>query len=1103
MRPKISPPEQPPAPAYAPIPPYIPPEAEPPTEPAPAGRGCWQTALRAALTGFLATFIVVLIILAAFMVAYVYIAVNLPAPEELSGRSATFLSTKIYDRNGEVLYEVFDPHAGRRTLVPLSRISPYVIQATVATEDANFYSHPGIDPVGLARAIVRDLRAGELVIGGSTIPQQLVKLVFLSPERTPARKIKEAVLAAEITRRYSKDQILEIYLNEIFYGNLAYGIEAAAQAYFGKPAADLTLAEAALLAGIPQAPAVDDPFTNPDEARWRRSQVLRLMVQNGYITQAQAEAAEREPLPKTLQPFDIRAPHFVMFVRQQLEERYGPEVLYKAGLQVHTTLDYHLQELAEKTVRNQVLSLKDRNATNGALIALRPATGEILAMVGSRGFFDPQIDGQVNVTMRPRQPGSAIKPLTYLAAFEKGWTPATLLWDLPTEFPDGANPPYKPVNYDGKFHGPVLLRQALGNSYNIPAVKALQFVGLPSLLDMARRLGITTLTRSDYGLSLTLGGGDVTLLELTSAYATIANGGLRMPPVAILSVEDSSGRVIEKYEARQGQPVISPQHAYLMTNILSDNAARQPSFGLNSPLKLSRPAAVKTGTTNDYRDNWTIGYTPSLAVGVWVGNNDNSAMRGMTGVTGAAPIWHDFMEAALAGQKVEDFVRPQGIQEIEICADSGTRPSEACPARKRELFAANQGPLGPEADIHQMIAIDTSTNQLATEFCPPELVQKRPFEVYPPEALEWARANNRPIAPTVTCTVHGPDARVEIFEPKPEQTVSGQVPIFGVVKLPNLAQFVVEYGEGPAPIGWGHVAGPFNAPAEGGMLAMWDTRPLKNMDYSLRIVATDKDGHTREARVHVIVNNILPSPTPAPSLTPTRLTSPTATPTLAVSATPTSRPTATPTPPAQPSVTATSTPAPATPTAGPVTALISAPAENAIVAGIVTVQGSASAAGFTGYKLAYGAGFDPAQWVTILESAKPVDGALGQWDTRSLADGLYALRLTVLGAAGNRKEVTVHVTTDNTPPKVKITAPKAGESAPAGAPLTISIEADDNLGVAQVELYLDGKLVATLSAQPYTWSWPAPAAGSHRLQARAFDLAGNVATSPEVAFSIK
>jgi len=850
---------------------------------------------------------------------YTYIATGLPAPEELRTRSVTFASTKIYDRNGELLYEVFDPQGGRRTLVPLTDISPYLRQATIATEDKRFYQHPGVDPIGIARAVWQNVTEKGIVSGASTITQQLARNVFLSPEeraqRTLSRKIKEAVLATEITRRYSQDAILEIYLNTIYYGNLAYGIEAAAETYFGKTAAELSLAEAALLAGLPQSPAIYDPFTNPEAAKARQAVVLGLMAEEGYITPAQAEAARSEELQFVAQRTDIRAPHFVTYVRQLLEQKYGSAVLYQGGLQVYTTLDPRLQGIAERLAREQIAALADKHTTNAALVAMRPGTGEILAMLGSVDFFNPEIDGQVNVALRLRQPGSAIKPVTYVAAFEKGWTPATLIMDVPTEFPDGANPPYKPTNYDEKFHGPVLVRTALGSSYNVPAVKTLQYVCLPVFLEMAHRLGINSLNRPDYGLSLTLGGGDVTLLELTSAYAVFANSGRQVPPVAVLRIVDNYRRVIEEYQPPEGQPVISPQHAYLITSILSDNEARTSAFGPNSVLKLSRPAAAKTGTTDDWRDNWTIGYTPNLVAGVWVGNSDNTPMAHISGVRGAGPIWHNFMEEALADSPPREFTRPEGIETIEICADSGTIPSQVCPRKKLEIFAAGQGPLGPEHDIHQMVRIDRITGQLATEFCPENLVEEKYFQVYPPDGREWAEQHGIPQPPTETCTLHASPAQVAISQPLEGEQVEGMVPVVGQADMPDFSHYVVEYGVTHDPGGWGTVSGPNNTPVESGLLAQWDTRGLHNMGHTLRVLVFDHQGTVVEARVHVVVAN----PTPTPSLTPLPTSTPL--PTLTSTATATPEPTATPTATtevltATPTATPTETPlATSTPTA--------------------------------------------------------------------------------------------------------------------------------------------------------------------------------------------
>lgn len=848
------------------------------------------------------------------LIAYANIALSLPAPGELGARSADFVSTKIYDRQGGLLYELFDPQWGRRTKVPLDRISPYLIQATVATEDRYFYQHPGFDPLSIARAIWYNVTEREIVSGASTITQQLARNVLLSPvertQRTLSRKVREAILAAEITRRYPKDTILEIYLNEIFYGNLAYGIEAAAETYFGKSADQLSLAEAALLAGLPQAPALYDPYVNPDAAKARQAVVLGLMAEAGYVTPAQAETAQAEELEYVPLRFPIRAPHFVMYVRQLLEQKYGVEALYKGGLRVYTTLDPHLQAIAERVAEEHVNSLAEKHVTNAALVALKPDTGEILAMLGSVDFFAEEIAGQVNVALRLRQPGSSIKPVTYVAAFEKGWTPATLIWDVPTEFPDGLNPPYKPTNYDDKFHGAVLLRTALGSSYNVPAVKTLQFVGLPDMLATAHRLGIASLNRPDYGLSLTLGGGDVTLFEMVGAYAAFANAGVRVPPVAIARVEDSEGRVIEEYQVPQGEQVISPQHAYLITDILADDQARTLAFGPNSVLKLSRPAAAKTGTTDDWRDAWTIGYTPDLVCGVWVGNSDNSAMDHVAGAGGAGPIWHNFMEEALAGAPPLDFARPSDIVTAEICTVSGSKPSQVCPRRGAEIFVAGTEPNDPIQDFHQLVRICTVTGQRATEFCPQDVVVEKYFEVYPEEYRWWAEEQGVEQPPAGLCPLHTGPTEVTIFQPAEGQAVEGIVPVIGRVRMPDFDHYEVQYGVGPDPIGWGWVSGPHLAMVEDGLLTEWDTRQGENGLRTLRVVVFDHQGHAAEARVQVVVNN----PTPTPTLTPT--VTPTPTPTATLTVTPTPTPTSTPTVTSTPTLTPTLTPTP-TPTSTP------------------------------------------------------------------------------------------------------------------------------------------------------------------------------------------
>ena len=610
-----------------------------PEKPAGKGRGggCfWRVVL---IFGFL---LVLVLLVAGSIGIYQYfrISSSLPDVAELQENAAKFETTRILDRNGNVLYEILDPNAGRRTYVPLEEISPYLIAATIATEDKDFYSNPGFDIWAMARALWQNYTAGEIKSGASTITQQLARALLMDPseryEQSYARKAREIVLAYKITNEYSKEEILELYLNENFYVNMAYGVQAAAETYFNTNASDLNLAQASFLAGLPQGPSIYDVYTNRETTLYRHRSVLVLMyelseeedcievgmgkppvcVSYEEATQAGIEISNYE-FPELT--FDITYPHWVVYVKGLLEEQFDPQTIYRSGFTVYTTLDPDLQDEAERIVSEQVAALAGKNATNGALMASDPNTGEILAMVGSEDFYNEDIDGQVNMALsQTRQPGSAIKPLTYVAAFEKGWTPSTLIWDVPTAFPPSedpydTNPPYEPVNYDGDFHGPVTLRSALANSFNIPAVKALEYVGIyddqdtpdkEGLIAFAERLGITSLTRNDYGLALTLGGGEISLKELTSAYAAFANEGRKMPSVAITKIVDHTGNVVYEYEPPAGDQVIRAEHAYLISSILSDTTARIPMFGTNPVINLNFPAAVKTGTTNDFRDNW-------------------------------------------------------------------------------------------------------------------------------------------------------------------------------------------------------------------------------------------------------------------------------------------------------------------------------------------------------------------------------------------------------------------------------------------------------------------------------------------------------------------
>lgn len=584
---------------------------------------------------------------------------DLPDPQKLSSRQIAE-STRIFDRTGtHLLYEIGDV---RRTTVPLHQISDYIIKATITAEDDQFYKHHGIDLKGIARGVILKPLSGQRAQGGSTITQQLIKNSILTPERTIRRKIKEAVLAIELEQRFSKDEILTMYLNEIPYGSQSYGVQAASQALYGKSAKDVSLAEASILAALPKAPTYYSPYGSRfEDLKKRQEHILDRMVNLNMISEDEAAQAKQEELHFQPRTESIIAPHFVFYVKEQLEKEFGERVVEQGGLTVITTLDLRLQTLAEEILDNRQDTLKSLGASNAALVAIDPKTGDILSMVGSLDYFNEDIDGNVNVTIRHRSPGSSIKPFIYAAAWQKGYTPDTILVDAETDFGQG----YKPKNYNLKQFGPVTMRTALANSINIPAVKTLYLAGIKEATDLAQRMGMTSLNDPDrYGLSLVLGGGEVRLLDEVSAYGVFSNDGLRQPPRAILQVNNPSKNLFDTSEQdRPGEQIISQQLARLVTNVLSDNPARAATFGINSPLQLgSRPVAAKTGTTQDFRDGWTMGYTPSLVVGVWTGNNDNSPMGERSpGATTAAPIWNAFMRQALANTPIEQFVKPEPL----------------------------------------------------------------------------------------------------------------------------------------------------------------------------------------------------------------------------------------------------------------------------------------------------------------------------------------------------------------------------------------------------------------------------------------------------------
>lgn len=662
-------------------------------------------------------FLGIILIFLLAVVVLPLMAFTLPSPDKVIRREG--FSTKILDRNGKPLYDIFENE--RRTPIVISEMPLYLKQATVAIEDKNFYSHNGFDILGTLRGLSRFFTRG-YAQGGSTLTQQLVKNVLLSSERSAIRKIKEFILSVQIERKYSKDQILQMYLNEAPYGGTAWGVETASETYFGKNAKDLNLVESAILAGMPQLPSRYSPYSStPDAYIDRTTNVLRRMREDGYITKDQENAALTE-LPNVkfqAKGSSFKAPHFVQYVQKILEDRYGEKVIEQGGLKVTTTLDLDLQEKAQNIVAEEIAKVETQRITNGGAVVLDPDTGEILAMVGSKRFDDPDYDGQVNVTVALRQPGSSFKPFTYVTAFKKGYTASTMVMDVDTIFQGGTGQPdYQPVNYDGKYKGPVQLRFALGNSLNIPAVKVIAMVGIKDVLETAYDLGINSLpptneTLSRVGLSLTLGGGEVKLLELTGAYSAFFNGGTKVEPFAILKVEDNNGKILEEIKPKKGKKVLDPQEAYLISDILSDNSARADTFGTNSLLNIpGRQVAVKTGTTNDKRDNWTIGGTPQRAVGVWVGNNDNSPMLNVaSGVSGASPIWRRIMMESLAGLDPVSFTAPDGITKIEVDKFSGKRAHDGFPSRTEIFIKGNE----PEEDnIHVNLKICKNDGKLAT-----------------------------------------------------------------------------------------------------------------------------------------------------------------------------------------------------------------------------------------------------------------------------------------------------------------------------------------------------------------------------------------------------
>lgn len=882
---------------------------------------------------------------------YSYFTRDLPDPNEIVKVERDFQTTKIFDRKGELLYEIIDPTGGDRQWVRLPQVSKFLTCATVAIEDKTFWDNQGFDVRGIARAAVANFRGGATQ-GGSGITQQLVKNVVLPPEersgpkRTTAVKVKEVLLSAEVTRRYEKETVLEWYLNTNFYGNLAYGIEAAARSYFGKGARDLDLAEAAMLAPIPQSPK-KNPFADNVAAKDRQELVLDLMVERTKsgvrdcnVTPQMAAEAKRQQLrlASKAERFGIKSPHFSVYARDRAVElladqrgigtEAATELVNRGGLKIYTTLDPAIDEEARRIANQQIALLQadNKDANNASVVVIKQSTGEILAMVGSIDFYNRNIDGEFNVATGLRQPGSSFKPITYLELLRQGASPATFFMDVRKTFDSGLAEPYVPENYDRKYHGPTRLRNALARSYNIPAVEALDRAGIGNVIRLAQRLGVTDLDRGlqFYGLALTLGGGEVKLLDLTYTYATIANdatmigaprpknlkkAGFRdLDPVTITRIEDSKSNLLYEFKPAVNPNLLGPDSAkytYLLKSIMSDRIARLPAFGDKLDLSNDRPAAVKTGTTDDYRDNWTMGFTTDYTVGVWVGNTDNHPMnKGVTGVTGAAPIWRDVMEYLHRDKPVQDFAQPDELEKASICLIDGLLSNGICPAGN-EIFLPGTKPTR-QSTVVQKFPINRETGKLALPGTPSELVEEKTMYVFPPQAFDWYASLSEdekkqyPLAPTdfdtrfggvvnsgdvaisfppnggyvssvspISFTIPAPPAPPpsDPSQPTPppappsiQEFPPGIVPIRGNAKGGNWLAYKVYFAPGfsPAPEQFQQIGPDHPEQRENDLLEQWNTAGFQAGFYTIKLVRLEADGRVTEQAIQVTLDNTPP-----------------------------------------------------------------------------------------------------------------------------------------------------------------------------------------------------------------------------------------------------
>jgi len=812
---------------------------------------------------------------------FIYFGKDLPSPTKVVRRDG--YSSKVYDRNGQVLYDIYDD--AKRDPVNFSDIPDYLKKATVAVEDKDFYKHKGFDPLTPLR-MIKNVFYFKKVTGGSTLTQQLTRNVLLTTERTITRKIKELILAIQIEAKYSKDEILGMYLNESPYGGASWGVGPAAEQYFGKEVKELDLAECAILAGLPQLPSVYSPYSSTPKAYINRTKhVLDRMVEDGYISRDLADETlkEVENYKFNDQKSTMQAPHFVLWIKDLLSQKYGEDVVEGGGLKITTTLDLDLQNKAQEIVAEEIDKNESKKITNGASVIIDPTTGQVLAMVGSRGYWSDKTDGNFNVvTQALRQPGSSIKPITYLAAIKKGWSASTMIMDTPVTFPGtGGQKDYSPQNYNGKYNGPMSLRNALGNSINTTAVKTLAFVGVKNMLQQAYDMGLSTLeptqqNLSRFGLAVTLGGAEVKMIDLASAYTAFANKGLKMDPIGILKVEDKDGRVLEEYKQTDGKRVMTEQEAFIISNILSDNSAREMTFGAVNSLQISGyQVAAKTGTTNDKKDNWTIGWTPNLLTAVWVGNNDNTAMGSLvSGVSGAAPIWNKIMKYELPKLSKVDFSVPNKIVSIDVDKISGY-PAHDGFASRSEYFIDGTQPTVSDP-IHMKLKVCKNVSGLATpdDIASSNYEEKEFFSLKEDDLVStdgknrwqegidgWiSQQSNKDIynPPTSYCRSDGM-VNVGIDSPAHQSTVGNtfevKVTTNSLVKITEVKLWV-----------------------DGTEKKTWTERPfemsltLDNGPHTIKVRATDRDGHSQERESKIGVN--MPwdgqvTPTSIPTVTPT------------------------------------------------------------------------------------------------------------------------------------------------------------------------------------------------------------------------------------------